>query len=156
MKFALTLAAIALVSAATAQSAQAYSFTPKSTSFTATGSLQLTALGATVTCRTALTGATTANGLASITGARFSGTSSVCALVKAAALPWPMTARSLVRATIGGVTISGGAAGTCGPSRIAIAVTEAGKLKFHDVTLSGPCSATGSLQTSPVITITTP
>ncbi len=76
-----------------AGNASAYSFTPTKTTFTATGTLMLTALGDTVSCNTKLGGKTSSKGAASITSAAFSGKSAACALITPTDLPWKAQAR---------------------------------------------------------------
>ena len=155
MKLALSIAAIALMSAATANTANAFSFSPKSTHFAAKGSLMLTAAGTTVSCKADLTGATTATGKASIAGATFTGTSVVCSLITPTGLPWAMSATSATKAVIDNVAVSGGGS-SCGPTNVPITVTSTGKFRFNHITLSGGCMVNGSLQTAPVIKITNP
>jgi len=149
----ITLAASALAVFALAGTANAYSFTPTKTKFAATGTLMLTALGDTISCKTKLVGKTSSTGKASITSATFSGKSEICGLITPTDLPWKTTAKTAVKATIMNVAVSG-AGQTCGPSNVSITVSSGGAFTFNNATLSGGCSIDGTLQTSPVITIT--
>jgi len=152
MKTLLSMTAIALTALAAANTASAFSFSPTSTHFAATGTLKLTADGVTVSCKTSLTGATTATGGASISGAKFSGSSFICADITPTGLPWAMTANSATKATIDGIGVSGGGS-SCGPSNVPITVSKTGAFKFANVSISGGCMANGTLKTSPVIKI---
>ena len=149
----ITLAVSALAVLALAGTANAYSFTPTKTKFAATGTLMLTALGDTVSCKSTLGGKTAASGKASITSAAFSGSSPICALITPTGLPWKTTAKSATKATIMNIAVSGGG-GTCGPTSVSITVSGGGAFTFNHATLSGGCKIDGSLQTAPVITIT--
>ena len=151
----ITLAASTLALFALAGTASAYSFTPTKTSFAATGTLMLTAVGDTISCKTKLSGKTGAKGMASITSATFSGSSPICALITPTDFPWKTTAKSATTATIMNAAVSG-AGNTCGPSKVTITVSSGGAFTFNNATLSGGCSIDGTLQTSPVITITNP
>jgi hypothetical protein len=155
MKLALTLAAVALASAAAVDSANAFSLSPKSTHFAATGTLNLSAVGTTVACKTKLTGATNSKGAGKISGATFTGTSFVCAAITPVNLPWKMAASNATTAVIKGVTVSGGGS-SCGPSTVKIAVSSGGAFTFNNATLTGGCSINGTIQSSPAITITNP
>jgi hypothetical protein len=151
----ITLAVSALAVLALAGTANAYSFTPRKTKFAATGSLMLTALGSTVSCKAKLAGATGSKGTASISSAAFSGSSPICALITPTDLPWKTTAKGASKATIMNVAVSGGG-GTCGPTNLPITVSPGGAFTFNKAKLSGGCKIDGALQTSPVITITNP
>ena len=152
-KTTLALAALAMI--ALGGTANAYTFSPKSTKFSATGTLSLSALGTTVQCHSAFKGKVNATGAASITGVTFSGTSSVCSLITPTALPWHTMAKSTSTAVIKSVTVTGGG-GVCGPTNVTIGVSSGGAFTFNNATLSGGCGINGSVQTSPVVTITNP
>ena len=149
----ITLAVSALAAFALAGTANAYSFTPTKTKFAASGTLMLSALGDTISCKTKLSGKTGAKGMASITSATFSGSSPICALITPTDFPWKTTAKSATTATIMNVEVTGGG-DTCGPSKVTITVSSGGAFTFNNATLSGGCGIDGTLQTSPVITIT--
>ncbi len=149
----ITLVASTLAALALAGAADAYSLTPTNTKFAASGTLMLTAAGDTISCKTKLGGKTGAKGMASITSASFTGSSPLCSLITPTDFPWKTTAKSATTATIMNVAVTGGGSG-CGPSKVTITVNSGGDFTFNNATLSGGCSINGSLQTSPVITIT--
>ncbi|WP_394827377.1 hypothetical protein [Pendulispora albinea] len=133
----------------------AFRLTPVSTNFTATGSTTLKQGSMTLPCTAHFSGATDAAGGGAVTGANFSG-GSICSSLGARGFPWTITADSLTQVTIRNVTVAS-LAGTCGPSTVTATYdSAAGTLTFNDAQLSGGCSVSGTLTTSPPITIASP
>lgn len=123
----------------------AYSFSPKSTPFTATGSI---AVPSSPSCGLTLTGNTNTTGIATISGATVTG-AGTCALLQINNLPWTVTPASFTSATIAHVglkiTVPPFPATVCGPSTINVTWVPGGgatlpKLTATNQPLSGGVS----------------
>ena len=127
-------------------------FSPKSAAFTAMGSFGLTQNGVTDSCAAHLRGSTDPKGHAKLTAARFTG-STACAAIQRWGMPWRGKPDSSDTAVISGVSLSG-PTGLCGPGSVLVAVNDSGTwtIAGNDV-LPGGCTVTGTLQTTPAITI---
>lgn len=144
------LAALATFGLSTAAAAQ--TVTPVSTNFTASGPTSLTSGGTRLNCTSTFRGTTSADGrTASITSASLAGFG--CGLVSATNLPWTVTAQSTTAITVSGVAVNVPFA-TCGPSNLSAAYNNAtGQMTFANAPLAPNCSVTGTLTTSPTLTI---
>jgi len=132
-----------------------FRLTPVSTNFSAAGATTLNKSGVTLNCTANFTGATDANGGGAVTAATFTG-GSICTSLAAQGFPWAVTANSLTQVTIQNVTVNS-LAGACGPSAVVAAYDNAaGTLTFNNAPLAGGCTVTGTLTTSPKLTIVTP
>jgi hypothetical protein len=152
MKTFTTLAAVALVSFGFANSASAFKLSPPSTKFKASGSTSLTKSGVTVPCTANFVGKTSAKGTGKITGASFTG-SSTCTAIQATGLPWQAKAISATTANINNVSVNAGPLGTCGPSTVPVQISGSGAITFNNVVLTGGCSVSGTVQSTPAVTI---
>ena len=151
----LTILAAVLGSAAAfgpTDSASASSFSPTSTKFTATGATVLMKAGYSISCTAKLRGDIDKLGKAKIESASFTG-STACADSTTGGLPWRFAATSTDRGTIIGVTLTPGPLGVCGPGKIPITLILSGTISFYDAPLGGGCAMSGSLKTTPPITI---
>ncbi|QUD89783.1 activator of alkane oxidation [Phenylobacterium montanum] len=155
MRVLATIAATALVSFGFAATASAYSFHPRSTSFTGVGSTKLTKGLLSVPCTAHFTGHTDSLGKGYITAASFSG-SSACSAIRAAALPWHALATSLHGATVYNAEVTASIFGTCGPSNVPVTVSSTGVITFSNATLKPNCVVSGNVQTTPHVTIVSP
>ncbi|WP_394834960.1 hypothetical protein LVJ94_51520 [Pendulispora rubella] len=129
-----------------------FRLTPASTNFTASGSMTLKKGLVTLNCTATFTGATDAAGAGKVTAATFSG-GSLCSGLKSAGFPWAVVPSSTTQATVQNVTVNT-SLGACGPSNLAAAYNNTnGSLTFTNAALSGGCSVSGTLTTSPRITV---
>jgi hypothetical protein len=151
MKTLTALAAVGLVAFGFVNSASAFSFSPISTKFKATGTTTLMKDGASVSCTVNLKGVVNKKGGAAFNSAVFSG-SAACTEAQAAGLPWMLKATGAGVGKIDGVSIAS-PLGACGPSNVAITVSGAGVFAFNNAKLTGGCVVTGSYKTKPAITI---
>lgn len=149
---AIAVAALVSVGLASAASAAQRTYQPANTSFTASGSWTVTGVGHSLACHTVLTGAIV-NGAGSITGASFSG-NAACAAVTATGLPWQMLSYgdSGTGINLTHVSLVGPMGGTCGPGRVKGILGVGGKLTIAGAGVP-PCSLSGTLATSPHVSI---
>ncbi|WP_394846755.1 hypothetical protein LZC95_04735 [Pendulispora brunnea] len=125
---------------------------PASTNFTASGSMTLKKGLVTLNCTASFSGATDAAGAGKVTAASFSG-SSLCSGLTSANLPWPIVPSSTTQVSVQNVRVNT-SLGACGPSNLAAAYNNTnGSLTFSNASLSGGCSVSGTLTTSPRITV---
>jgi hypothetical protein len=155
MRVLVTIAAAALVSLGFAATASAYSFHPRSTTFTGTGSTKLTKGLLSVPCTAHFSGKTDSLGHGFITGASFSG-SSACSAIRPAALPWKALATAAHSAVVYNAEVTASIFGTCGPSNVPITVSSTGVITFNNATLKPNCVVSGSVATTPQVTIVNP
>jgi len=153
MKPLSAIALAALASVALAGPAAAFSFTPKSTSFTAAGPLTIAKPGGAIHCSVNAKGAVDSFGKAKLTSLIFTGGDAACFNTAAQSLPWPALATAAGKGKITHVVLIGAFTGTCGPGVVHIAVSGAGVWSFANQALSGGCILTGHLSTSPPITV---
>lgn len=151
MKTLTAVAAIALVSFGFTTTASAFKLSPPSTSFTGSGNTSLTKSGITVPCTANFTGSINARGVGKVTGATFTG-SATCQAISATGLPWKVAAKTASTAKFSAVSVST-PLGNCGPSALTVGDNGTGLVTFTNQILSGGCSVSGSVQTTPAVTI---
>ncbi|MDR3507316.1 MAG: activator of alkane oxidation [Caulobacteraceae bacterium] len=154
MKTLATLSATALLALGLASQAfAAPTLGPVSTSFTGMGTTSMTKSGITIGCNANFTGSINSTGAGQISTAAFTAGNFLCPLITATNLPWPAAA----------VTAGGGGAGTaniltvavstplgnCGPSTLPTSINTTGVISFSGVPLSGGCTVSGSIQSTP-------
>lgn len=149
MKTLVLSAATALMALGSAGAASAYYFTPNNTNFTATGSVTLTAAKSHV-CTATLAMNTNGNGL-TITAATFKGR--YCGGVTAANLPWKAFPKEPHTVAIDHMTLMTPYT-TCGGGQVVYAGLSAGGRIGMSGARLGQCSVSGSLGTSPMLTVT--
>jgi hypothetical protein len=137
-----------------AQSAQAYSFSPKSANFTAAGKTNLTKGSLTVPCTARFIGYTDKYGVGYVKAASYSG-SSLCTWIKSTGLPWKVKAASATTATVYNVSVSASIFGTCGPSNVPGTVKNS-QFIFNNVILKPNCKINGAVTTTPKVSIVSP
>ena len=120
--------------------------------FTADGDTSATKGGVTLPCIAHFTGTVDSNGIGHITGGSFTDNGGVgCTAVTLSGLPWKVKAVKKGKVKIYKVTFST-PIGDCGPGTIP-APLKKGVLSFTAVPLQPDCSISGSLTTSPKISI---
>ncbi len=155
MKNLPAIAAIGVLSLGFASAASAAGFSPAATKFTASGEIMVTQNGATTTCAASLKGATNKSGKEGrIYSATFSGANPNCASLAAATLPWKIEPNP---AGGGNFRIEQftliSSVGTCGPDRLPARLS-GGVITFNHTLNPGACQVSGSLTTSPTISVT--
>jgi hypothetical protein len=150
MKTTIALIAAGLVSFAVATPAAAYHLIPENSSFKGTGNTSATKNGVTLACKAKFTGSVDANGVGSVTGGSFTGDLG-CTSVTLSNLPWQATAKSATKGQIFNATFSS-PIGNCGPGTVPVKVKN-GVISFKNVALSGGCTITGKIKTTPAISI---
>ena len=125
-------------------------------SISLTGATTLTKSGNAVGCTANLVGSITNTGAIQITSASFSG-HALCAGVTAKSLPWTGQVLSKTALSLDNVAVNT-PLGECAPTAIngSIAQTASPKqtiIGLSDQALSGGCSVTGSLTTTPSLTV---
>lgn len=156
MKIFKLIALAATASLAMAASAQASSFSPTSTSFTATGGTNLMkGLLGPIPCTANFTGHTDSAGRAFIDTAAFTG-SSLCTSVTAAGLPWEAIADSATTAKIKAVRFNS-PLGPCGAEDLPVALS-GGAITFNYTMTAGNCHVwtTSAIVTTPTVSIVWP
>ena len=146
--------AITVLSAATlglATQASAYKFSPPSTHFTATGPTSLTANGVTLNCTSTFTGSTDAAGRGKVTGFSASGIAG-CSSVTAT-LPWPAKAVNAKTGKFTNVQVAVPGLVTCGPGSVKAKDNASGQITFDATLDPGNCHVSGTVQSSPPVTI---
>ncbi len=152
MKTLITTAVVGLAALGYATTASALSLTPVGTAFVATGSATLIQ-DKTLVCTFTLGGATAADGsTATITSVSFSG--GKCGSITTAGLPWVVSLDAVRRITIHGVQLQSIhlGRGLCGPSNVRANLTKSGDIVISSSGLSGLCTISSTVSTSPVIT----
>ena len=129
----------------------AASVSPANTSFSASGSTTLVKSGITVGCTATFVGKTNADGSgAQVTSASFTG-GTLCSSISAVGLPWTITAPSTSSATLSGVQVNTPLGG-CGPSTVNAGWSNSSStLTLSNAQLSGGCTVTGTLSTTPAL-----
>jgi hypothetical protein len=107
-------------------------------------------------CTTNMVGNITSTGAITITSAKFSG-QALCSAITAAGLPWTGQVNTTKSLSLNGVAVDT-PLGHCGPSAIKAGITENAAQRettigFANQVLSGSCSVTGTLATTPVLTV---
>ncbi len=152
MKTAIAIAAAGLMSFGVVNTAAAYHLTPESTSFTGTGTTSATKNGVTLSCTANFTGKVGATGVGKITGGTFSGALG-CSSVTLQNLPWTSKAVSATNVKISNVTFAS-PIGNCGPGALKVTL-KGGVVSFTNLALPGGCTVSGSITTSPTLSIVT-
>lgn len=129
----------------------AWHLVPESTDFTGAGNTSATKSGITLKCSASLTGDTDSSGVGYITGGSFTGQIG-CTSVALENLPWTSTAVSAKDVDIDNVTFSS-PIGDCGPSTLVVKLSKAGVFTWKNAALAGGCKISGTITTSPKITI---
>lgn len=147
-------AAMALFLAASA-SAYAVTISPAGP-ISLTGSTTLTKGIVSVSCTANFVGSVGSSGAISITSASFGG-GSLCTGISATHLPWTGDVGTTTSLSLNNVAVNT-LLGACGPSTIAASITENPTLKettigLNNQALSGGCTVTGTLTTTPYLTI---
>jgi hypothetical protein len=149
MKSKIYIAAVGLAALGFASSADAFSFSPTKTRFTATGPVSATLNGATLNCTGKFRISTNKGGKGKVTAVTFSGSQN-CKTAGAAGLPWAMTATGATTAKIVNADFTS-PAGNCGPANLPVGVS-GGVISFNGAV--GQCSQVSfSLTTTPTISI---
>ena len=152
MKKAIAITAAGLMSFGTvcATPAAAYHLIPESTNFTGSGKTSATKNGITLPCTATFKGHTTATGVGYITSGSFTGQVG-CTSVGLGGLPWKGLAKSATKVIIYNVSFTS-PIGNCGPGNIATKLSS-GVIKFTNVPLAGGCTVSGSIKTTPTLSI---
>lgn len=125
-----------------------------------TGSTTLGKSGLSLGCAATMTGTITSTGEISITSAKFSG-NSLCSLVAPTNLPWTGQVANTTSLSLNNVAVDVkvvGIGGQCGPTALTASITENTAQKetiigFAHQALSGGCTVSGSLTTTPFLTV---
>lgn len=149
----ITAMAAATLTLATQADARGFKLSPRSTSFTASGPTSLTANGITLACTSTFTGATDSKGKGSITG--FSATGQTgCTSVVGSNFPWTAKAMSSTTIRFSNVQVGIPTVGiNCGPGNITATDNASGSVHFNATLNPGACMVSGTVQSSPAITI---
>lgn len=120
------------------------------------GALTLVKSNMPLGCTTTRVGTITSAGEVNITSAKFTG-QALCSGVTATGLPWKGQVTSTSGLTLDGVTVNTPLGG-CGPSLIHASVTQNATQRettigLVDEPLSGGCKVSGSLPTTPFLTV---
>ena len=121
------------------------------------GATTLIKSGMPLGCTTNMVGHISSTGEITITSAKFSG-QTWCSAITAAGLPWTGQVNSTKSLSLNGVSV-GTPLGNCGPSAIKAGITQNATpptettIGFANQVLSGSCSVTGTLATTPVLTV---
>jgi hypothetical protein len=152
MKKAIAITAAAIMSFGTvcATPAAAYHLIPESTNFTGTGKTSATKNGITLPCTANFQGHTTATGGGAITSGSFTGQVG-CTSVGLGGLPWKALAKGAQKVIIYNVSFTS-PIGNCGPGNIPTKLAN-GVIKFTNVALAGGCTVSGTIKTTPTISI---
>lgn len=145
MAFATVAAAPAF--AVTVSRADGQPMNPNGEPFSATGPTTLTK-GIGLNCTATFNGTITTTGIVQITSATFAAGSALCGSISAVT-PWSGQADTTTQLTINNVQVNT-PLGACGPSKVATAFSSANSsLTFNNSQLSGGCSVSGTVNTSP-------
>jgi hypothetical protein len=151
MKSIIAIVALGATTLGFATQADAFKLSPPSTSFTASGPTSLSAGGATLACTSTFTGHTTAAGVGKITGFSASGQAGCSSIV--ATLPWTAKAVTATAIVFSRVAVAIPGLVTCGPGRVRSHDNASGAVTFNATLNPGNCTVSGTVQSSPVITI---
>ncbi len=151
MKSIIAIAAIAALGLA--GQASAFSLSPTSTKFTASGPTSLTANGVTLACTSTFTGKTTSTGTGKVTG--FSATGQAgCTSIVGSNFPWKAKAISATDIKFTGVQVGIPGFGiNCGPGTVVAQDNNTGAVTFNATLNPGNCQVSGTVQSVPAITI---
>jgi hypothetical protein len=152
MKKFISIAALGLAAFGFTSPAFAFHFLPKDTSFTAKGSLTVTAGAVSLPCTATLHGTT--EGGAKITSASFSGLT--CLALTASDLPWKMTPANDNNVNFKDMSVSATVLGICGPGNVRAHLSTNGVISISGAGLKHgllPCSVSGTFRTNPKLSI---
>ncbi|MBA3810912.1 MAG: activator of alkane oxidation [Caulobacteraceae bacterium] len=151
MKSIVAIAAIAALGLA--GQASAFSLSPKNTNFTASGPTSLTANGITLACTSTFTGKTNKKGTGKITGFSAVGQPG-CTSVVGSNFPWNAKATSATNIKFTNVQVGIPSFGiNCGPGTVNSTDNASGQVTFNATLNPGNCQVSGTVQSSPAITI---
>jgi hypothetical protein len=150
MKTAVIAIAAGLMSFGIVGSAAAYHLSPENTKFSGTGNTSATKNGITLKCKAKFQGHVDANGIGYVDSGTFSGELG-CTSVGLQNTPWKATATAATKATIANVTFTS-PIGNCGPGNLATKLVS-GVISFANRPLSGGCTVSGKITTSPTVSI---
>jgi hypothetical protein len=143
--------ALALCLAAAVPAVHAASIGPAG-AFTASGPTALKNNGIPVLCNATFTGTVFPDGTAQITAASFKG-GLICGGIRGAKLPWRVNAPSTREIVLAGVSVTT-PLGPCNAAEMRASSDSAtGELTFNDAQLAPKCSMTGTLTTTPQLSI---
>ena len=130
--------------------AAAYHLSPENASFTGTGTTSATKNGITLKCKAKFQGHVDSNGVGWVDSGSFTGQLG-CTSVGLGNLPWKSLARTATKANIYNVAFTS-PIGNCGPGTVPTKLVD-GIIKFANVPLSGGCTVSGKITTSPTLSI---
>jgi hypothetical protein len=130
----------------------AWHLIPESSDFTGKGTTSATKSGVTLKCTASFTGDTDASGIGYITAGSFTGQIG-CSSVTLKNLPWKSEAVNKSMVDIQDVTFDS-PIGNCGPSTISTKLSR-GVVSFTNDQVSGGCTVSGKITTSPKLSIAT-
>lgn len=154
MKTAIALTAAALVSLGIAGTtpAAAYHLSP-SGSFVGDGTTSATKNGITLPCKAHFTGTVDSNGVGHVTGGSFTDNGATgCKKVKLANLPWGSRVPSATKVIVLKAKFNGPLTLDCGPSNVPTTLKN-GVITFTAVPMTGSCSVSGKITTTPKLSI---
>jgi hypothetical protein len=128
--------------------------------FSASGAMSLSKSGIVLGCSAIFTGTAVVGGDVQITSVAFNGPPSLCHGIKASATqdsPWTGHFDATTQLTLDNVAVKTPSGEQCGPSRTMATVSDNGHetvVNFNNAAISGGCSVTGSLTTTPYLHIT--
>lgn len=151
MKTAIAIAAAGLMSFGVIDTASAaFELNPESTSFTGTGTTSATKNGITLMCNATFKGKVNSAGVGKVTGGSFSGQVG-CSSVGLSNLPWKSVAINATQVKIHNVTFTS-PIGNCGPGNLTVGLS-GGVISFNNQALPGGCTVSGSITTTPSLSI---
>jgi hypothetical protein len=153
MNSTIAFAAAGLISLGIVGSTPAAAFHLSPTgNFTGEGKTSATKNGVTLPCIAHFTGKVTTAGVGYVTSGTFTDNGGIgCTSVKLSHLPWRAVAVNARRARIANVTFTS-PIGNCGPGYLPVALKN-GVIRFTTVALPGGCTVSGTITTSPKVSI---
>ena len=148
-----TLAMAALVAAGLAAPASAASFTPKNTNFSAVGPVTITTPQGSMACTVTFEAVNTGGGEVEFINASLNGSDTNCFENSFAGTPYYVVAKGTDRGKILGVSGFGPVFSPCGPGALSFKVSKTDVWTLETTNLTGSCTISGALTTSPVIKI---
>ncbi len=153
MKSIIAIAALAATTLSFATQADAFKLSPPRTHFTASGPTSLTANGVTLACTSTFTGVTTRKGTGKITAFAASGQTG-CTSVVGSNFPWSVKAINATTVKISNVQVGIPGFGiNCGPGSVNANDNGSGAISFNTTLNPGACMVSGTVQSTPPITI---
>ena len=130
--------------------AAAFHLTPENSNFTGKGWTSATKNGVSLKCKAKFKGNVDSSGIGHVTSGTFSGQVG-CSTVTLSNLPWKGTAVAKATTELDDVTFSS-PIGDCGPGNIDVKLID-GVIKFTAVPLTGGCTVSGKITTTPTLAI---